>query len=110
MFIAHDKTSERIYLKLLLYMNFIKISAKFLFISLASLVYAEDTLHIEDKVLKNSIYSDFESYSRIYFLKSDDECMAYFGNIKDNGKAQFLTLYKKGKEIFSLRLCVLQAS
>ena len=106
MFIAHDKTSERIYLKLLLYMNFIKISAKFLFISLASLVYAEDTLHIEDKVLKNSIYSDFESYSRIDFLKSDDECMAYFGNIKDNGKAQFLTLYKKGKENFFIKtLC-----
>ena len=48
-------------------MNFIKFLVKFLFISSVSLVYAEDISSIDDEELRNSIYSDFESYSRIYF-------------------------------------------
>lgn len=87
-------------------MNFIKFLVKFLFISSVSLVYAEDISSIDDEELRNLIYSDFESYSRIDFLKNNDECIAYFGNISDKVKAQFLTLYSKGKENFFVRsLC-----
>lgn len=87
-------------------MSFIKFLVKFLFISSVSLVYAEDISGINTRELSNSIYSDFESYSIIDFLKNNDECIAYFGNINNKRKAQFLALYSKGKENFFIKsLC-----
>ena len=91
-------------------MSFIKFLVKFLFISSVSLVYAEDISGINTRELSNSIYSDFESYSIIDFLKNNDECIAYFGNINNKRKAQFLALYSKGKENFFIKSLCFQTS